>query len=268
MKEIVRDLKEEYEALDTIVSGLDEKDWYIKTPFFNWTAKDTISHLVYYDNAAMLSATDAAAFEKHTANMLSGITNYDELHIRVNSVGGNLSIADLLSWWRKERKNLISAYESLDPKTRLPWYGPTMSARSSAVARMMETWAHGQDIVDAFSISRTVTNRLKHISHLGVATLRWSFSVRQLEVPNEPVRVELTGPSGDLWTWGPEDAENIICGTAEDFCLLVSQRRNIIDTGIVYKGDVASKWVSIAQIFAGPPEEPPKPGYRKINKDC
>jgi len=86
--------------------------------------------LVYYDNAAMLSVTDAEAFEKNTANMLSGITNYDELHEKVNSIGGKLSIADLLSWWRKERRDLILAYESLDPKTRLPWYGPTMSARS------------------------------------------------------------------------------------------------------------------------------------------
>jgi len=63
MKEIISDLKEEYEVLDAIVSGLDEKEWNIKTPFFNWTAKDTISHLAYYDNAAMLSATDAKAFE-------------------------------------------------------------------------------------------------------------------------------------------------------------------------------------------------------------
>jgi hypothetical protein len=42
----------------------------------------------------------------------------------------------------------------------------------------------------------------------------------------------------------------------------VTQVRNIKDTGLIVKGDVASKWMSIAQCFAGPPEEPPLKGSR------
>ena len=86
-----------------------------------------------------------------------------------------------------------------------------------------------------------------------------------MEIPEEKVRVELTGPSGDLWTWGPEDTNDIVRGPAEDFCLVVTQRRNLADTKIQVKGDTAEKWMQIAQAFAGPPENRPAPGERIVS---
>jgi len=266
MKSTCRDLKLEYDALDAIVSGLKESEWNKITPFYGWTIQDEISHIAYFDEAAKLSATSEELFKKHMAKMLEGITDYDDVHKKVNAVGGSMSVPDLLSWWRKERALLIEAYQKRDPKDRLPWYGPTMSAKSSATARLMETWAHGQDVVDALKIKRPATERLKHIAHIGVTTFGWSFKNRGMEVPEKKVRVELTGPSGDLWTWGPEDAKDIIRGPAEDFCLVVTQRRNPTDTNILARGDVAEKWMKMAQAFAGPPENGPAPGERGVSK--
>ena len=154
---------------------------------------------------------------------------------------------------------MIAAYEVLDPKARLPWHLP-MSARSSATARLMETWAHGQDIVDALGADRPATDRLKHIAHLGVATQGWSFKCRGMEPLAEPVRVELTSPSGALWTWGPENAADRIAGLAEDFCLVAAQRRHYLDTNLVVDGEASTAWMVNAQIFAGPPATGPKPG--------
>ncbi|MBW1898520.1 MAG: TIGR03084 family protein [Deltaproteobacteria bacterium] len=266
MKNTCRDLSLEYDALDAIVSGLDESEWEIITPFYGWTIKDEISHIAYFDEAAKLSATSQELFGKQMEKMLEGFTDFDEMHKKVNAVGGKLPVSDLLSWWRKERTLLIKAYEKLDPKDRLPWYGPTMSARSSATARLMETWAHGQDIVDALKIKRPATERLKHIAHIGVTTFGWSFKNRGMEVPEEKVRVELTGPAGDLWTWGPEDANDIVRGPAQDFCLVVTQRRSLADTKIQIEGDTAEKWMQIAQAFAGPPENSPAQGERVVSK--
>ena len=31
----------------------------------------------------------------------------------------------------------------------MEWYGPSMGAKSFLTARLMEVWAHGQDVVDA-----------------------------------------------------------------------------------------------------------------------
>lgn len=263
MKAICKDLADEYAALDNIVKNLDDDQWGMRTPFFKWTIKDEISHLAYFDRAAFLSATDAKAFAKDFENMLEGIAGYDDMHKKVNAVGGNMSNADLLAWWRKESSQLVAAFESMKPDTRVPWYGPSMSARSSATARIMETWAHGQDIADALQIVRPGTDRLKHIAFLGVSTFKWSFINRQLAVPDEEVRVALSSPSGERWVWGPEEADNVVSGSAEDFCLVVTQRRNLADTGLTIQGDIAAQWIQIAQAFAGPPEEAPAPGVRK-----
>jgi uncharacterized protein (TIGR03084 family) len=128
-----------------------------------------------------------------------------------------------------------------------------MSAASSVTARLMETWAHGQDIADALGTARTATARLRHVAHLGVRTLGFSFMLRGQPVPSAPVRVELTGPDGDSWTWGPADAADRVHGDALEFCLLVTQRRHRLDTSLRAAGPVADAWLDLAQAFAGPP---------------
>jgi uncharacterized protein (TIGR03084 family) len=139
-----------------------------------------------------------------------------------------------------------------------------MSAKSFATARIMEVWAHGQDIFDTLGIRRNPTDRLRHIAHMGVATLGWSFMNRQMEVPAGKVRVELLSPAGEMWSWGPENAASLVKGPAEDFCLVITQRRNVADTTLAISGDTAKQWLAIAQAFAGPPADPPSPGQRSI----
>ena len=264
MKDICKDLYDEYELLVSIVTGLSDAEWEMVTPFYGWTIKDEISHIAYYDEAARLSATNQEEFTRHMTKMLEGFTSFDDMHAKVNQVGGKLPVAELLDWWRTERNQLLAEYQKLDPKERLPWYGPTMSARSSATARLMETWAHGQDIVDALKVTRSGTDRLKHIAHIGVSTFGWTFKNRGMEIPAQKVRVELTGPSGDTWSWNPDGQDDVIKGTAADFCLVVTQRRNLLDTKLAVTGDIAQAWMNIAQAFAGPAEDGPLPGVRTL----
>jgi len=66
-------------------------------------------------------------------------------------------------------------------------------------------------------------------------------------------RVELTGPSGQTWTWGPDEARQRVTGSALDFCLLVTQRRNRSELDLTAVGPDADEWLAIAQAFAGPP---------------
>jgi len=257
MEKICKELKEEYQALDDIVSKLDDKDWNKVTIFNNWRIRDEISHIAFFDGTARLAATDAPGFTKHIEEILSDLVSFDKQPL---NEGNKLTTSELMEWWRRERSQLVSALESLGPKTRIPWYGPPMSALSFATARIMETWAHGQDIVDILGISRKPTMRLSHIAHLGVRTMGWSFSNRSMDAPQEPVYVALKSPDGDMWTWGAKDAQNSVSGTAEDFCLIVTQRRHFKDTNIKTVGDVAEKWMIHAQAFAGPPANGPGPG--------
>jgi uncharacterized protein (TIGR03084 family) len=256
MKDLIRDLAEEYESLDGVVAPLARERWNLETPFASWTVRDEISHLAFFDAAARLTATDPGGFSRHLDELSTLRDPFEDTLAK----GRALSTADLLSWWRSERAGLLSAFSSLDPKTRLAWYGPPMSARSLATSRIMETWAHGQDILDALGRSRLPTDRLRHIAHLGVSTFSWSFLNRGMTPPVAPVRVELSGPSGERWSWGPTDAADRIRGSAEDFCLVVTRRRHPDDTALETTGASARQWMPVAQAFAGPPAEGPKPG--------
>ena len=256
MEKICKDLKDEYDCLDAIVSGLDKAGWETKTTFFEWTVKDEVAHVAFFDGTAKLSATDPEKFKGHVKALFEGQAEA----MAQLSVLKKMAYPDLLQYWREERTALVNALSGLGQKDRLPWYGPSMSAVSFATARLMETWAHGQDVVDAVGISRPATDRLYHIAHLGNITFGWSFANRQMEVPPVPVRVELTSPSGELWTRGPEGARDTIRGSVLGFCLVVTQRRHYTDTDLVITGDTAGKWMSLAQCFAGPPAMGPDPG--------
>jgi len=164
-----------------------------------------------------------------------------------------MSSSELLDWSRASHGALMDVLRDLDASARVPWYGPPMSAASFVTARLMETWAHGRDAADALGVHPPGTERLRHIADLGVRTRGWSYAVRGLGENPTPVHVELEGPDGDRWTWGDENAPDRIEGSAEDFCLVVTQRRNLRTTKLQITGDAAKEWMEIAQAYAGPP---------------
>jgi len=260
MKQICDDLTWEQDTLDDLVARLPEEDWKLATLCLDWTIKDEICHLAYFDFTARLAATDSEAFTQHLIADFGQVKDMAEVTNITLARGRALEIEGLLAWWRAERSRLNAALAGLDPKDRLPWYGPPMSALSFATARLMETWAHGQDIYDTLKQKRPVSPGLKHIAHLGVATFGWSFTNRGQEAPDTPVYVSLTGRAGELWTWGDTDAGETITGPAEDFCLVVTQRRHVDDTALAVSGETARQWMLIAQAFAGPPDNGPPAG--------
>ena len=48
-------------------------------------------------------------------------------------------------------------------------------------------------------------------------------------------------------------ARACVTGPFRDFCLVVTQRRNVDDTRLVIEGDLAATWMRITQAYAGPP---------------
>ena len=257
MSALVNDLTAESAVLRDMIADLDEDGWRTLTPAEGWSIGDQISHLAFFDDAAIQSATDPEGF---AAEMQRAVTVGELTPDAVAERYRNQSSAELLAWFDASRRRLIKVFSELDPALRLPWFGLPMSAASSLTARIMETWAHGQDVADTLGLVREPTARLRHIAHIGVRALPFSFAANGLEVPQEPVRVELTGPDGSVWTWGPEHAANRVAGPALDFCLVVTQRRHRADTAIRSFGQVADQWLAIAQAFAGPPGPGRQPG--------
>ena len=91
-----------------------------------------------------------------------------------------------------------------------------------------------------------------------MTTRGWSYVNRGLQPPESPVRVELTSPSGEIWTWGPEDCDDLVVADSYQFCLVVTQRRRAREAELEITGDLAAEWMEIAQAFAGPPTDAPE----------
>ena len=256
VRSLAEDLEQEQINLHAILTSLDEAQWSRPTPAERWTIHDQITHLAHFDFLARLSVAEPERF----AQVKSSI---DDLSQYVDSIGpANLSRsgADAASWWTREASDFITAVIEADPQVRVPWFGPDMSLASKVTARIMEVWAHGQDIRDSLSIKPHPSPALPHVARLGCLAFANSYSVRGLPAPQAQVRVELETPNGGLWDMGPQEATERITGPIDDFCLIVTQRRHVDDTAIQTQGETAAEWMRIAQVFAGDPGSGRHPG--------
>jgi uncharacterized protein (TIGR03084 family) len=249
LNELLVDLLVESDDLNAIVGGLDAAALATPTPAVGWSVADTMGHLWYFDREGRRALEDPAGFEAGITELLADPEAFMAKHLaEAHRLGESL-----LSAWHEERQLIIAALRAVDPTTRVPWYGPSMSVMSFATARLMETWAHGQDVADALGVTRQPTDRLRHVADLGVRTREFSYTIKGLTAPDVPVFVSLTSPDGDEWTWGEPEATNRVSGPALDFCLLVTQRRLRADLALTVTGDAAREWMSLAQAFAGGP---------------
>ena len=253
---LLPDLEAEQADLRELLRGIDDAAWHAPTPSAGWTVLHQVRHLAHGEELGRVAATDPAAFGIELERLLADLDAIDRATVAPTE--GGPPEAAMGRWWTAA-EGLRAAIAAGPTDTPIAWITGPMSRASFLTARVMETFAHGHDIAVALGAPRTATDRLRHVAHLGVATRGFAFANRGLEPPARAARVELTGPGGDLWTWGPEDAEDIVSGPALDFCLVVTKRRHRGDTALHASGPDAERWLAIAQCFAGPPSDGPPP---------
>ena len=256
----------EVEALSELISTIDDNGLFIETPFKRWTINDVIGHLFVFDTAALLSLSGDSEFDTFFSPMQKALKEGKSFLQAQQPYLVDLNGRKLVERWRSNSQEVSLAYNMADPKLRLKWAGPSMSARSSITARHMETWSHGHSVFDALQKVRTETDRIKSVCHLGVATFSWTFANRNIHQTEAPPKVELTSPSGAQWIWNSESDNGIVEGNAVEFAQTVTQVRSVHDTNLKITGDTASQWMTHAQCFAGPPVDPPPPGSRTLGK--
>lgn len=261
------DFREEARALAAVTAGLGDGDFAMETLFKGWTIGDVFGHLHMFDIAAVKSLEGGEALGGYLRPVFAAISEgrsmIDAQNVWLREEG--LSGRALHDAWRAGAERVADLYGDADPKRRLEWAGPDMSARSMITARQMETWAHGQEVFDRLGETREETDRVRNICHLGVSTFGWSHMVRKWDVPEPAPHVRLRAPSGAIWEWGDPQPGNRVEGSAVGFAQVVAQTRNVADTDIVATGDVATRWMETAQCFAGAPTDPPPPGARRVH---
>jgi len=256
VSDVRRDLIAEQNALDDVVSSIDSEVFARPTASPGWTVSDQIAHLAYFDHAAAVAIGNPEAFPDMVTELLGAAARGDSADDFTLGRYRAMQPTELLDAWRSDRAALADASAGLTDDDRVEWYGPSMGSKSFLTARLMECWAHGQDIAAATGAKIAPTDRLAHIARLGFITRGWTYVNRQLEVPAGEVHVDLLAPSGIHWTFGPEDATDTVTGTALDFCLVVTQRVHVDDTELEATPG-ARDWLRIAQAFAGPPTTGP-----------
>jgi len=256
------DFLAETEALYQLIVQNTDGSLQEVTAFKAWSVQDIIRHLHVWNKVAYLSLAGKDKFDAAFKQLATGLGVERGLRGPEQEYLGDIAGRELLELWHSYAADLAAAFAEAEPDLRVPWAGPPMAAQSSIIARLMESWSHAQAIYDKLGVERKNADHIRSIAELGVRTYRWTFANRQQEAPSPKPYVRLTAPSGAIWNWNDERDDERIEGDAVQFCQVVTQSRNIADTELTVSGDNARLWMSIAQCFAGPVENPPTEGER------
>ncbi|MEO3854904.1 TIGR03084 family metal-binding protein [Acrocarpospora sp. B8E8] len=254
---VIAALTADGDDVDRMVADLPAAKWALETPSPGWTIAHQIAHLSATFRMAGLAASNAEAF----AALASKLSPDFDANVRHAMAGYLAEPPDvLLTRWRTERDGAIKALAAAPPDQMVPWLVNPLPPAVLGMAGMMELFGHGQDIADALGIKPERTDRIQLIVAFAIRTWTFGYLARGLTPPETEFRFELSGPSGALWTFGPEDSPNRITGSAADFCLLVTRRRHRDDLDLAAAGAEADRWMDIAQAYRGPAGDGRTPG--------
>ena len=257
------DFRDECNAVYSILENLKEQDYEMPTQFKGWTFNNVIGHLHVWNYAADISLKDGDEWKNFANSALQALGNGSSMNEFEQTITKGIQGPELLSMWKEYYTDMTERFAVADPKKRVKWMGPDMSARSSISARHMETWAHAQELYDSLGLDRINEDRIKNIVVIGNNTFKWCFTVHKKTLPTIRPYLKLISPSGEIWEYNEFSEDHKIEGLAEEFCQVVTQVRNIQDVNLKLTGSIAEEWMSVAQCFAGGAEQPPKPGTRK-----
>jgi uncharacterized protein (TIGR03084 family) len=245
---LLADLREEGRQLETLLAQLAAQDWDRPTPASGWTVRHQVAHLAWTDRLLLTALEDPSAFDGERT-LLAGAP---DLVDRAAHDGAARPPSELLVAWQGGRQRVLEALAAVPDGGRIPWIGPPMGTAMMASARIMETWAHGQDIRDTVDRPTVVSHRLRHIAHLAVAARDFAFRAHGHRPPAEPFRVEIVH-GDERWTWGPPESAQRVRGSSSDFALLATRRRHRQDCDVTAEGMEADRWLDLVQAYAGPP---------------
>ncbi|MEV0155460.1 TIGR03084 family metal-binding protein [Micromonospora sp. NPDC050686] len=243
--------------VDDLVAGLAPEQWSLPTPAPGWTIAHQIAHLAATFRVAGMAAAQPDAFNAMVARIAGDFNGNVEAAL---SEYLNDPPEVLLERWRAERSTAEKAIAAVPPTQLVPWLVRPLPPGVLATAGFMELFGHGQDIADTLGVRRTPTDRIRHLVGFAVRCWDFGYQARDLPTPQTELRFELTAPSGQVWTFGPEDSPERITGPAWDFCLLAVRRRHRADLALRATGEIAEHWLDIAQAYRGPAGPGREPG--------
>ena len=242
---IYDDLEAEEDRLDEVLGTFGRDDWGRPSAAAGWSVSDVVLHLAQTEELVVASAKgDPAPFAREPGQGGS----VDEFAARSVEHERGTPPDAVYPRWRAARHAALDALRGCQAGTRLPWATNPLSPATLATTRLAEHWAHALDITSPLGIAYPDTARLRHVAWLAVRTLPYALAVAGLEA--RPVRCALTGPDGEQWEFGPEDAESYITGAAGAFCRVAAQRLAPEASGLTATGPDAATALRAVRTYA------------------
>jgi uncharacterized protein (TIGR03084 family) len=247
----VRDaLAMQHRDLEAILTGLNGEQWKRATRCPGWDVADVVLHLAQTDEMAIASLADR--MPEFVAGRVGGeapATVDDAAAVMVARERGRP--ADVLfERWRAASDRLEHVLQQADGHRRVQWVAGQLSVRTLATTRLAEAWIHTGDVAGAVDADVKPDGRLRHLVRLAWRTLPYAYA-REGMTLHGPVAFELTGPSGEDWSFIPETPPaTVVSGEGAQLCLVAARRAKPSETGLTFEGIDAGTVLSVVRTYA------------------
>lgn len=240
---VIDDFVAETVRLQGILGLLTPAQWQAESGAGGWSVADVVLHLAQSDESVAASADGA----DHQRDVVAAGT-VDDWAAR--QVEAERTAPDLVfARWREARDGAVEALRAADPGLPLPWVSGPVKPATLTTTRLAEYWAHGLDITGPLGIDFPDTDRLRHVAWLAHRTLPYALS-RAGERPAD-LRCALTAPDGTTtWTFGPDEADSQITGSASAFCRVAAQRLDPAESGLRATGPHGPTALRVVRTYA------------------
>jgi uncharacterized protein (TIGR03084 family) len=240
---VIDDFVAETLRLQGILGLLTRAQWLAGSGAGGWSVADVVLHLAQSDESVVASAAGA----DHQGDVALAGTVDDWAARRVEA---ERTTPDLVfTRWQEARDAAVAALRDADQEVPLPWVSGPVKPATLATTRLAEYWAHGLDITEPLGIDFPDTSRLRHIAWLAHRTL--PYALARAGQPPAPVRCSLTAPDEvTTWTFGPDDADSQISGSAAAFCRVAAQRLDPAASGLRATGPHGAAALRVVRTYA------------------
>ena len=241
--EIFDDLEAEQDALEAVLTALPEDAWLTESAAPGWTIADTVLHLAQSEEA-VVATTGGRGSELGWGRFGDSVDAAMAALVEQQRT----EPVEVFQRWKGARRAALAGLRAADPGQPVRWVAAALKPRTLATTRLAEHWAHAQDIVGPLGIDYPDTARLRHIAWLGHSTLPYAFALAGQE-PHD-VHCVLTGPGGEVWRYGPAEADSSITGAAGAFCRVGAQRLEAEQSGLETQGPYGMAALRVLRNYA------------------
>jgi uncharacterized protein (TIGR03084 family) len=248
--DVLSALAAQHRDLEAILTGLDAAQWTRPTRCPGWDVADVVLHLAQTDEMALASLEDR--MPEFGAGQVGGeapATVDDGAAAMVARERGRPA-GVLFDRWRASSDRLQDMLQQVDGRRRVQWVAGQLSVRTLATTRLAEAWIHTGDVAGAVGVDIKPDGRLRHLVRLAWRTLPYAYA-REGMALHGPVAFELTGPSGEDWSFVPEQPPStVVRGEGAQLCLVAARRAKPSETDLTAEGIDADTVLTLLRTYA------------------